>query len=96
MEALAALFVGKPLIIAAVGLAFLIAYFVWHSMQPDSDRNPRALFLAAGAWLAYAAWEGFVMWRTPEADIRVDLLLIWPIVAILTVVSLYRAIRRRK
>ncbi len=31
-------------------------------------------------WLAYAAWEWLVLVRTPDANIRVDLLLIWPVI----------------
>jgi hypothetical protein len=34
------------------------------------------------------------MVRTPEADIRFDLLLIWPALLLLTLWSLWRALRR--
>jgi len=42
-------------------------------------------------WLAYAAWEWLVVTKTPEADIRVDLMLIWPLIAIVTLWALLRA-----
>ena len=51
------------------------------------------LLVAAGAWLAYAAWEWLVQARTPEANIRVDLLLIWPVLAILSMWAVFRALR---
>jgi hypothetical protein len=31
--------------------------------------------------------------RTPEANIRVDLLLLWPVLAIASIVALWRALR---
>lgn len=44
-----------------------------------------------------AAWEALVQLRTPEANIRVDLLLIWPLLGALTLYGLIRcaiAVRR--
>jgi hypothetical protein len=52
------------------------------------------LLLPAAFCLALAGWEWLVLVRTPEADIRVDLLLIWPAMLILTVWSLWRTLRR--
>ncbi len=54
------------------------------------------MLAVCGAWLAYDAWEWLVMTRTPEADIRVDLLVIWPILAILTVWFTFRALRQQE
>ena len=51
------------------------------------------LLLAAGGWLLYAAWEWLVLTKTPEANIRVDLLVIWPVLAILSLWALFRALR---
>jgi hypothetical protein len=48
---------------------------------------------AAVAWLAYAAWEWMVLVRTPEANIRVDLLVIYPALAAITLWALFRSIR---
>ncbi len=44
-------------------------------------------------WIAYAAWEWLVLKKTPEADIRVDLLLLWPLLSIVTLWALLRAAR---
>jgi CDP-diglyceride synthetase len=43
----------------------------------------------------FAAWEWLVMTRTPDANIRVDLLLIWPALLLLTLWSVWQALRRR-
>ena len=45
----------------------------------------------AFAWLAYASWEWLVLVNTPEANIRVDLLLILPLVALATLWPVVRA-----
>jgi hypothetical protein len=49
--------------------------------------------VAAITWALYAAWEWLVQVRTPEANIRVDLLVIWPALAILSVWALFRSLR---
>ena len=46
---------------------------------------------AAVAWLAYAGWEWLVLVKSPEANIRVDLLLIWPVIGLTTLWALVRA-----
>jgi hypothetical protein len=51
------------------------------------------LLLAAGGWLLYAAWEWLVLTKTPEANIRVGLLVIWPVLVILTLWALFRSLR---
>ena len=42
---------------------------------------------------AYAAWEWLLLRKSPDADIRVDLLLIWLVIAIATVWAVVRAAR---
>ena len=51
-------------------------------------RSARPLLWASLAWGLYAAWEALVQLRTTEANIRVDLLLIWPLLAALTLFAL--------
>ncbi len=60
-----------------------------------AGRNPRWLLVAAIAWALYAAWEWLILVRTPEANIRVDLLLIWPVLALLSAWALFRLFRSR-
>jgi hypothetical protein len=51
------------------------------------------LLVPALAWLAYAGWEWLVLTKTPEANIRIDLLLIWPLLAVVTLWAAVRAFR---
>jgi hypothetical protein len=93
IEFLVSLFVQKPLTILAVAVLFVGGYLLMEFTALGSGRTPRALLVAAGAWGAYAIWEWLVRTRTPEANIRVDLLVIWPLLAILSVWMVVRAIR---
>lgn len=94
MDLLAYLFVGTPLAILAVSLAWLAAFrFLRHS-APGRVRRSRAPLVAAIAWAGYAAWEWLVLVKTPEANIRVDLLVLWPLLGILSAWALYRLLKR--
>ncbi len=95
MESLLSMFVGRPWAIAAIAAMLTVAYASgrWGARQPA--RRTGGLLVAACCWGAFAAWEALVQWRTPEADIRVDLLVIWPIVAAVTVLAAWRALRRQ-
>lgn len=93
MTPLVALFVGKPLAILVVAAAFLAADLALRSRRPGRDDHSRWLRITALAWGSYAAWEWLVLRITPEADIRVDLLLIWPALISLSAWSLWRASR---
>jgi uncharacterized membrane protein YjjP (DUF1212 family) len=93
MELLASLLVGKPENILIVSIAFLVAYLIPRFTAPAKQRRFRPFVVASVAWGIYAAWERLVQATTPEANIRVDLLVIWPIVAILSAWTLYRVLR---
>jgi hypothetical protein len=93
VEFLASLFVGKPLNILAVGLVFLAGNLLLQHTALGAGRHPRPLLWAAAAWAVYAAWEWLVTVRTPEANIRVDLLLIWPVMLVVLIVALVKAVR---
>ena len=93
MEFLASLLVGKPLNVLAAAALFLAVYFALRFSPLGAGRNPRPLLVAAVAWMAYAAWEWLILLRTPEANIRVDLLIIWPALAILSAWTLFRSLR---
>jgi hypothetical protein len=85
------LFVQHPGRLLAVGAAFVV---LWGSARVLTGRPGRALLVPAAFFAAFAAWEWLVMTRSPEANIRVDLLLIWPAAVIVTAWSVYRAVRR--
>jgi hypothetical protein len=93
MRFLASLFVGKPLNILAVAGVFVAGFFALRVASFGAGRHPRALLAAAGAWALYAAWERLVQMRSPEANIRVDLMLIWSVLAVVSAWSLFRALR---
>lgn len=96
METLGSLLVGRPLHIMAVALVFVVAHLLLRWTRAGSAAHPRALLVVAGAWTLYAAWEWLVQSRTPEADIRVDLLLIWPLLALVSIWFTIRALRSRQ
>ena len=93
MEFLASLFVQKPLSALLVAAAFLAGHLALRMTALGAGRHPRWLLVAAIAWGLYAAWEWLIRVRTPEANIRVDLLLIWPVLALLSAWALFRAFR---
>jgi hypothetical protein len=77
------------LIIAAVHLA------LWAMFRATVLRTaPKSylLWVPALAWLAYAGWECLVLVKSPEANIRVDLLLIWPAIGLVSVWTFVRAV----
>jgi hypothetical protein len=93
IRGIAQLLIGKPWNILAIGILLGVLALVIAFTNLGANRKPRWLLIAAAAWLCYAAWEAAVLIKTPEADLRVDLLLIWPVLLGLTLWSLYRTIR---
>jgi hypothetical protein len=93
MELLASLLVGKPQNILVVAIVFLAGYIVLRFAALGIAHNPRPLLIVSIAWGLYAAWEWLVQIKTPEANIRVDLLVMWPVLAILSAWALFRAFR---
>jgi len=75
--------VHQPLNLLIVGVLFVGLYLVLRN-----NRRAKLLLVGAVAWGLYAAWEWLVMTLTPEANIRVDLLVILPGILILSVVCL--------
>jgi hypothetical protein len=69
--------------IAIVALAIAgVLFWLW-------QRSGRTFVLVAAIlWLAYALWEFAVQIFSPEANIRVDLLLFYPILLIAGVIGL--------
>ncbi len=69
------------LLVAAVNLA------LWAACRATVLRTlPKSnvLWIPALLWLVYAAREWLVLVQSPEADMRVDLMLIWPFVGLAT------------
>lgn len=78
---------AKPLNILTAAVAFLAGYLALRFTALGITRHPRPLLIASTAWGIYAAWEWLVQIKTPEANIRVDLLVIW------SVLALFRSLR---
>lgn len=93
MELLTSLFVGKPQNILAAAVVFLAGYLAFRFTALGISRHPRPLLIASVAWGLYAAWEWLVQVKTPEANIRIDLLVLWPVLAILSAWALFRVFR---
>jgi hypothetical protein len=80
--------VAYPWIAFAVAGAFA-ALWAW--------RRARSAAVAALMWVVYAAYESLVMMRVlcnGDCNIRVDLLLIYPVLAVVSIVALWRSSRR--
>jgi hypothetical protein len=61
-------------------------------------RRHAVVFVTALAWLAYTAWETGMKLRllcSGECNIRVDLLLIYPLLLLLSIASVVVVLRRR-
>jgi hypothetical protein len=93
VDLLTSLFVGKPQNILAAAVVFLAGYLALRFTALGISRHPRPLLIASVAWVLYAAWEWLVQAKTPEANIRVDLLVIWPVLVILSAWALFRGFR---
>jgi hypothetical protein len=85
------LLVGKPLNILFVSAVLLLGVWGLRATPFGIGRRGGPLLIAGLAWLLYAAWEWLVLRVTPEADMRVDLLIIWPVLGVLTVWGIVRA-----
>jgi hypothetical protein len=85
-------FVQHPLRILALVAIYVAAWALLRRSR--AGRKADALLWPAAFCAAFAAWEWLVLLRTPEADIRFDLLLIWPVLLIATVWALWRTFRR--
>ena len=93
LEVLSRWLVQQPahiLLIAVVSLA------LWAACRATLLRTvPKSnvLWMPAAMWLAYAGWEWLVVVKSPEANIRFDLLVIWPVIALATLWAFVRAAR---
>ena len=83
------IFIEHPALAVALGLLFLAGY--WISRRPANA-------VAGGAWLAYSGYEAAMRLRwlcTGECNIRVDLLLIYPLLLVISLVAVVALVRWR-
>lgn len=93
MEFLASLVVQRPLNILIVAAVFVAGYLALRLTSFGDGKHASALLIPIIGWMLYAAWEWLVMVRTPEANIRVDLMVIWPVLLALSVWGIIRAFK---
>jgi hypothetical protein len=86
MAAVLSLLIGHPLPILFVAL-------LWRLAALALPRIRRPLVANSLSWLAFACWEGLIQAITPEANIRVDLLLIAPLLLALGLWALAAILR---
>ena len=85
-------FVGHPLRILALAGAYAVVWAVLR--RGPAGRRANAMAAPTLCCAAFALWEWVVLTRTPGADIRVDLLLIWPTLLLLSGWAAWRVGRR--
>lgn len=83
-------FVAHPERIAAMATALIVIFGV---LGLSRKRWPWPLLWATGLWTAFAIWEWIV---SREANIRVDLFLIYPVLLITTVWALWSSLRNHR
>lgn len=76
-----------------VASVYLLLWLMFRYLRGNVIHHPNAILVPAAFALIYAGWEWLVTVKTPEANIRVDLMLIWPLLAILTFGALYKTFR---
>jgi hypothetical protein len=84
------IFVGHPWLALIPALAFAVIGF---------RRNRAVAHAAAVAWLLYAVYEEAMTRRilcSGECNIRVDLLLLYPALVMLSLVAVFSALRARR
>jgi hypothetical protein len=91
---IASLFVNNPAVIFLVAGLFFGGYLL--ARRSTRTRQAKWLLLPAVAWTLWAAWELAIILYSPEADIRVELLLIIPLVLIASVAGIIMVFVPRK
>jgi hypothetical protein len=89
-----AVFVQHPERSALVAVLFLALWLLVRSRR-STTRRVQALLIPAVAWGLYAVWEWALTHWSPEANIRVDLLVIIPLLLLATMIGIVMALRER-
>jgi hypothetical protein len=89
-----AVFVQHPERSALVAVLFLAIWLLVRGRR-GPRRRASALLLPAAAWGLYAGWEWTLTRWSPTADIRVDLLVIIPLLCLATLLGIVMALRER-
>jgi hypothetical protein len=82
-----AIFIAYPWLAAAIGMLFVV--LAW-------GRPRRMLFAAGGVWILYSVYETGMQRRwlcSGECNIRVDLILIYPCLLLMTAAAAFSSMR---
>ena len=79
-------FVWNPLPALVTGIVLGILAFMGIRIRPERKGWSRPLFAPSAAWVLYAAWEYYM--KQIGADIRIDLFVIYPVLAVGTFLGL--------
>jgi hypothetical protein len=93
MDMLSRWLVQQPVHILAIALAHLALWALCRMTILRGAPRANIFWVPALLWLAYAAWEWLVLTKSPDANIRIDLLLLWPLLGIAMLWALVRAVR---
>ena len=88
-------FVTNPAFLLLIGLLFFAAYLLLRGRDGNTLRS-QALLWPGMAWTLWAIWEFSIARFSPEANIRVDLFLIIPLVLVVSIVGLVMFFRGSK
>jgi hypothetical protein len=93
LDSLSRWLVQQPVHILAVAAGHAAIWAILRSTILRTVPRANAFLVPAALLAAYAAWEWLLLRRSPEADIRFDLLLIGPALFAVTLWAVLRAIR---
>ena len=91
LEILSRWLIQQPAHILLIAAIHLASWAAGRATVLRTVPKSNVLWVPAVAWLAYAGWEWLVLVKTPEANIRIDLLLIWPVIGLATLWAFVRA-----
>jgi hypothetical protein len=74
------------------GIFFVLWLLLRNRGASGNPWRDRGLLISATAWSLYAIYEFVVNWVTPEADMRIDMLVIVPILLVATIVGIVLAV----
>jgi hypothetical protein len=93
METFTNFFVGQPLVQLVISGLFFVVYFL---TMYNPNLRAKTLLTPAVLWLAWGVWEWAITRLSPEANIRIDLLIIFPVVFIVSIVAIVMFFRKPK
>ena len=86
--------VNKPQHVLLITAVYFLLWILLRAIKSEAIHHPNAILVPGIFALTYAGWEWLVTVKTPEANIRFDLMLIWPLLFVLTFWSVFKTFLR--